>query len=60
MTNIRVLLLLIISFISYADDHESDENLGFILMSTYEMAYGSKYADLEKNLISEAKAGVMN
>ena len=27
-------------------------------MSTYEMAYGSKYKDLEKNLIEETKAGV--
>jgi|TARA_Y100000996_G_C22428969_1_gene604791 hypothetical protein len=58
MTSIRVFLLLIISFISFTDDHESDENMGFILLSTYEMAYGSKYADLEKNLITEAKAGV--
>ena len=48
-----------------ADGHSADEvdapnskSNGYILMSTYEMAYGSKFKDLEKSLIEETKAGV--
>ena len=39
------------------DSYDSDSK-GYILLSTYEMAYGGKFKDLEKNLIEETKAGV--
>lgn len=46
-------------FISAQDvDTANPDSSGYILLSTYEMAYGSKYKDLEKSLIEETKAGV--
>jgi len=53
-------LSFIFSFFAVADEIDSSdlEPKGYVLMSTYEMAYGSKYKDLEKNLIEETKAGV--
>ena len=39
-------------------DSSNSESKGYILLSTYEMAYGGKFKDLEKNLIEETKAGV--
>ena len=53
-------LSFILSFFVLADDVDSSdsEQKGYVLMSTYEMAYGSKFKDLEKNLIEETKAGV--
>jgi hypothetical protein len=50
---------LIFSFFIVADEVNSSdsESKGYILMSTYEMAYGGKFKDLEKNLIEETKAG---
>ena len=46
-------LSFIFSFFAVADEIDSSdlEPKGYVLMSTYEMAYGSKYKDLEKNLI---------
>ena len=59
-----VLLIFSANFV-IADGHSADEvdapnskSNGYILMSTYEMAYGSKFKDLEKSLIEETKAGV--
>lgn len=53
-------LSFILSFFVLADEVDSSdsEQKGYVLMSTYEMAYGSKFKDLEKNLIEETKAGV--
>ena len=53
-------LSFIFSFFILADevDTSDSEQKGYVLMSTYEMAYGSKFKDLEKNLIEETKAGV--
>tara|TARA_B000000475_G_C16002385_1_gene449432 strand:- start:1008 stop:1694 length:687 start_codon:yes stop_codon:yes gene_type:complete len=53
-------LSFIFSFFAVADEIDSSdsETKGYVLMSTYEMAYGSKFKDLEKNLIEETKAGV--
>ena len=53
-------LSLIFSVFIIADEVDSSdsESKGYILMSTYEMAYGGKFKDLEKNLIEETKAGV--
>jgi len=53
-------LSFIFSFFAVADEIDSSdlEPKGYVLMSTYEMAYGSKFKDLEKNLIEETKAGV--
>ena len=46
-------------FISAQDvDTASSDSSGYILLSTYEMAYGGKFKDLEKSLIEETKAGV--
>ena len=39
-------------------DSSDSDSKGYILLSTYEMAYGGKFKDLEKNLIEETKAGV--
>ena len=60
---IKLLILnlsFILSFFVLADEVDSSdsEQKGYVLMSTYEMAYGSKFKDLEKNLIEETKAGV--
>ena len=53
-------LSFIFSFFVFADEVDSSDSepKGYVLMSTYEMAYGSKFKDLEKNLIEETKAGV--
>ena len=53
-------LSFIFSFFIVADeiDPSDSDPKGYVLMSTYEMAYGSKFKDLEKNLIEETKAGV--
>ena len=53
-------LSFVFSFFAVADEIDSSdsETKGYVLMSTYEMAYGSKFKDLEKNLIEETKAGV--
>ncbi len=37
-------------------DIVNSDSSGYVLLSTYEMAYGSKYKDLEKSLIKETKA----
>jgi hypothetical protein len=61
MTKLLILnLSFIFSFFLLADEVDSSdsEQMGYVLMSTYEMAYGSKFKDLEKNLIEETKAGV--
>ena len=61
MKNFFILnLSLIFSVFIIADEVDSSdsESKGYILMSTYEMAYGGKFKDLEKNLIEETKAGV--
>jgi hypothetical protein len=61
---VKKLLLLNIFFlnaicISAQDvDIVNSDSSGYVLLSTYEMAYGSKYKDLEKSLIKETKAGV--
>jgi len=59
--SVKKLLLLNIFFLSAsfisAQDVNSDSS-GYVLLSTYEMAYGSKFKDLEKSLIKETKAGV--
>ena len=61
---VSALLIFSIGFV-IADGHSADEvdatnsaSNGYILMSTYEMAYGGKFKDLEKSLIEETKAGV--
>ena len=46
-------------FISAQDvDQVNSDSSGYVLLSTYEMAYGGKFKDLEKSLIEETKAGV--
>lgn len=46
-------------FISAQDvDEVNSDSSGYVLLSTYEMAYGGKFKDLEKSLIEETKAGV--
>ena len=48
-------------FISAQDvDEVNSDSSGYVLLSTYEMAYGGKFKDLEKSLIEETKAADEN
>ena len=53
----RIFLLLFLTFNIFAQEEE-DASLGYVLLSTYEMAAGTRYSQLERNLIEEAETQI--
>lgn len=53
----RIIFLLFLTFNLFTQEEE-ESSLGYVLLSTYEMAAGTKYSQLEKNLVNEAKSQI--
>ena len=67
MKNILILLLTIFSSFAFSQEDgqveeleqaENSESLGYAIFSTFEIAYGARYGDLQSYLVEEAKRGV--
>ena len=64
MKNILILLLTIFTSLAFSQEEgqveeveqaENSESLGYAVFSTFEIAYGARYGDLQRYLVEEAK-----